>query len=95
MITFSSIHDRLPKNKFTSLRLSKFEYCKIIGTRALQLDNDAPPFIDTTLDDSPEITSVEIAKKEFLEKKIPFLIRRQYPDGTNEVLSVKDMTYND
>lgn len=57
--------------------LTKFEITKIIGIRANQLCNGAPPQVNISdLDDA-----YKIAEREFEQKRIPFIIKRKYPDG--------------
>ncbi len=69
--------------------LTKHEMAKIIGLRASQLSNDAPP-----LTDIDGITDcLEIAKKEFYEKKLPFIVRRHLPNGTYEDWPLKELDF--
>jgi DNA-directed RNA polymerase I, II, and III subunit RPABC2 len=59
-------------------RLSKYEYTRIIGTRAVQIAMNSPVFIDI----GDETDPIEIAKMEFKEKKLPFIIQKKFPDGS-------------
>lgn len=61
-----------------SIRLTKFETTKIIGTRAEQIARGATPNVDTTGLMDP----IEIAKLELKEHKIPMVLERPLPDGT-------------
>jgi len=57
--------------------LTRFEIAKIIGIRATQLENGATPQVDITgLDDA-----YSIAQREFDQQRIPFLVKRKYPEG--------------
>jgi DNA-directed RNA polymerase subunit K/omega len=56
-------------------KLTQFEKVKIIGQRAIQISLGAPSTIDTELSDS-----IEIAEQEFNERKIPLMIKREYPN---------------
>lgn len=63
-------------------KLSLFEKARIIGIRAMQLSNDAPPLIDI----GDEIDFVRIATKEYEAGILPLSIVRKYPDGTSEIV---------
>ena len=54
--------------------LTKFEKCKLIGTRMEQLARGSTPLVDTI----GLKTIREIAFKELEEKKMPFLISRKH-----------------
>ena len=65
-----------------------FEKTKIIGLRANQLSQGARPFIVVP----KEITDVrDIARLEFQQKRLPYLIKRPLPDGTYEVWRLVDL----
>jgi len=68
-------------------RLTKYERARIIGTRALQLSNGAIPMVK--VDGLTDV--LDIAEKELREYKIPIIIRRKLPDGTNIDIKVTDM----
>jgi DNA-directed RNA polymerase subunit K/omega len=56
---------------------TKYEKTRIIGSRAHQLAGGAPPTVDIgDLD-----TAVDIAEKEWVERKIPLILVRKYPNG--------------
>ena len=79
------IHDtyiKMKTNKKQSLPyLTKFERCKILGIRAEQLTNvNVYPMVEIKSSD----TVIDIAEKELKERKIPFLIRRYFPNGEYE-----------
>lgn len=58
--------------------LTRFEKARILGARALQLSQGAPPFIPIPTDAR---TSLDIALKELDERAIPIVIRRRLPNG--------------
>ncbi len=60
------------------MTLTKFEIARIIGVRATQLEQGAPPMID--IGDLTD--SLSIATAEYEQKTIPFVIIRTYPNGT-------------
>jgi DNA-directed RNA polymerase I, II, and III subunit RPABC2 len=58
--------------------ITKYEYARVIGMRAKQLNNGADPFVKV---DRGMIDGYTIALKEMEEKKIPFIIARPLPNG--------------
>ena len=68
--------------------LTKFEYTRILGIRATQIENGAPLFI--SVDDSI-IDSYVIARMELEAKKLPFIIRRPLPGGKMEYWRLHDL----
>lgn len=68
--------------------LTLYEKTKILGLRASQLAQGAPPFIEV-----PEyLTNVyEIAMAELEEKRLPYIVKRPLPDGTYEYWRLSDL----
>jgi DNA-directed RNA polymerase I, II, and III subunit RPABC2 len=58
--------------------LTRFEKARILGARALQLSQGAPPFIEIP---STARTSLDIALNELEDRAIPIVIRRRLPNG--------------
>ena len=73
--------------RISSNRLTKYEKARILGIRALQIDNDAPIYVDV----DGETTSYEIALKELMEKKIPLIVKRPLPNGDWELWSIDEL----
>lgn len=74
----------VPKDKrITSPYLTKYERARLLGTRALQISQNAPPVVslnkETGLD--RETDPLKIAQVELQLKKIPLIVRRYLPDG--------------
>ena len=68
--------------------LTKFEKAKILGQRAKQINNGSPIFVKVT----PNIIDGHtIALMELQQKKIPFIIKRPFPNGSNEYWKVSDL----
>ena len=76
------------KTNFTVPYLNKYEYSRIIASRALQISNGSEIFIDDT---NGSIDPIQIAKLEYEKNKLPFLISRQLPNGSTETFSLKDL----
>jgi DNA-directed RNA polymerase I, II, and III subunit RPABC2 len=68
--------------------LTRYEKAKIIGLRAKQINAGSDLFIN-----APDniIDGITLAKMELDNKKIPFIIRRPLPDGTNEYWDINDL----
>ena len=58
--------------------LTRFEKARIMGARALQLSQGAPPFIEIPANAK---TSLDIAMEELEQRVIPIIIRRSLPNG--------------
>jgi DNA-directed RNA polymerase subunit K/omega len=71
--------------------LTRYEFAKVIGLRAKQLNHGSTPFIDNL--DPNIIDGHTIALKEFHLKKIPFIIKRPLPNGVNEYWNIRDLEY--
>ena len=67
--------------------ITKYEKARIIGTRAIQISMDAPPTIDT----KGETNSLKIAEMEYEQRKIPFSIIRNFPNGTTETIKFQEL----
>ena len=74
-------------NNITSPLMTKYEYTRVLGIRAMQISMNAPVIIDIEGLTDP----IQIAKKELQEKKIPLIIRRNLPNGTYEDWNIIDM----
>lgn len=67
--------------------LTSYERAKAIGVRALQLSLGAPSTIDIEhLNDT-----LQIASHELQQRKMPFMIRRPYPSGRFDIVSVNEL----
>ena len=68
--------------------LTIFEKTNILGFRANQIAQGARPFIVVP----PQITStLEIAKLELEQRRLPFIVKRPMPDGTYEYFRLSDL----
>ena len=87
---FRTTYDRM-MDKNTQRRtipfLTKYEKARIIGKRAMQISKGSPPLVEIGDLESP----IDIAKKDLMERKIPFIIRRPLPDGSYEDWRVDEL----
>ena len=81
-----------PNTRISPPYITKFEKIKLISTRAVQISKDAPVFTSlSTYDDKKTLTdAIQIAEKEYREKKLPLGVRRVFPDGRTEDFFLKD-----
>lgn len=68
--------------------MTKYEYTRIVGLRASQLDYGADPLIQI---DPNIIDSSVIAEMELKKKVLPFIICRPIPGGTREFWNIQDL----
>lgn len=62
------------------VRLTRFEFTRVLSARALQLSLGAPPLVKRT----SELSMLDVAEKEFHQKVLPLSILRKYPNGNNK-----------
>jgi DNA-directed RNA polymerase subunit K/omega len=68
--------------------LTKYEMTRVIGQRAKQLDSGAKAFVKVPLN---VIDGYLIALLELEQKKLPFIIKRPFPNGGVEYWNVSDL----
>ncbi|BFH74272.1 DNA-directed RNA polymerase subunit K [Sulfurisphaera javensis] len=72
-------------------RLTKYEIARIVSARALQLAMGASPLIDTN--NLPFNDVISIAEEELKRGVLPITVRRVYPNGKVELVSVKKVEF--
>lgn len=77
-----------PSKNSTRNFMTKYEYVKIIGLRAEQLQRGATPYVEF---DKTRYNPMEIAMKELDARKLPFMICRTLPNGEKEYWRLDDM----
>ena len=90
-----SVEDTEDKNQFggssqkkrTSDYMTKYEYTRLIGSRALEIDNGFSPKVNV----EDVFNPYDIARMELHARVIPLVIERTLQDGTKEIWNVKDM----
>ncbi len=80
-IIIDPLHQTLPF-------LTRYEKARVLGLRAKQINDGSEPLITITQD---MIDGLTIAKLEFEQKKLPFIIRRPLPNGASEYWPVHDL----
>lgn len=71
---------------------SKYEYTVLLGTRAQQLAEGSKPLADLKgLDTASPQFIWNLAKREIMERKLPFIIHRRLPGGGSEYWSCSEL----
>jgi DNA-directed RNA polymerase I, II, and III subunit RPABC2 len=72
---------------------TKYEFTTLIGIRAQQIADGAKPLValDGFVLSSPRLVW-DVAEKEVLEKKLPFIVHRQFPGGKSEYWSATELS---
>ena len=92
-ITREKIQDSMKEERKTLPYYSKYEYTALLGMRAQQLAEGAKPLVslEGLIASSPDFP-VNLAKKEILEQKLPFIIHRRLPNGVSEYWSATELS---
>lgn len=69
---------------------TKYEICRILSERIYQLNNGAPLLIIWNGSKSGLNVTELIAREELRQRKIPFIIRRTFPNGHTEDWKLQD-----
>jgi DNA-directed RNA polymerase I, II, and III subunit RPABC2 len=71
---------------------TKYEYTALLSVRKQQLFDGALPLvpIQEFNRDDPELYS-KIAEREILERKVPYILRRELPGGISEYWSITEL----
>ncbi|EPY37320.1 DNA-directed RNA polymerases I, II, and III subunit RPABC2 [Angomonas deanei] len=78
---------RAPHERVTAPYLTKYERARVLGTRAVQLSQNAPVLVKIEGETDP----LTIALKELRERVLPLMIRRVLPDNTYEDWSIEEL----
>ncbi len=73
------------------VRLTLYEKARIISARALQLAMGASPLIDISTLDFKKLNSISIAEEELKRNVLPITVRRRFPNGSTELISVRSL----
>jgi DNA-directed RNA polymerases I, II, and III subunit RPABC2 len=92
-VTRESVEESQKGNRVTLPYYSKYEYTALLGTRAQQLAEGAKPLVslEGMIASAPDFP-VNLAKKEILEQKLPFIIHRRLPNGVSEYWSTTELS---
>ena len=88
----TDVVEAIKRPRITREYFTKYEYTALVALRAQQLADGAKPLVALDgLKTSDPMFVWHVARREVEQKKLPFLIRRQLPNGTAEFWSVQEM----
>ena len=92
-VTRENIVESQKTERTTMPYYSKYEYTVLLGTRAQQLAEGAKPLVslDGMVTSDPKFVW-NLAQKEIMEQKLPFIIHRRLPNGVSEYWSATELT---
>ena len=73
-------------------RIGKYEYTSVISVRAQQLANNAPTTLESVIVGGTH-TAISLAVEEFKAGRLPLKLRRSHINGTQQVLTLEELTY--
>ena len=83
------------QKKRTSEYMTKYEYTRLIASRAVAIDKGFPSKVDAKIVAEGNFNPYAIARKELHDRVIPLVIERTLQDGTKEIWHIKDMHIRD
>ena len=84
--------DSIKQPRVTREYFTKYEYTTLLATRAEQIAQGAKPLVSLDgLKTSDPMFVWNVAKREIEQRKLPFLIRRQMPNGQSEYWSAQEL----
>ena len=88
----TEVAENVKQARTTREYYTKYEYTALLATRAQQIAEGAKPLVDLAgLKQSDPLFVWNVAKREIEQRKLPFVIRRQLPNGESEYWSTQEM----
>lgn len=88
----AEVVEAIKQPRITREYFTKYEYTTLLATRAEQVAQGAKPLVSLDgLKTSDPMFVWNVAKREIEQRKLPFLIRRQMPNGTAEYWSAQEL----
>jgi DNA-directed RNA polymerase I, II, and III subunit RPABC2 len=86
------VAENVKQPRITREYFTKYEYTTLVATRAQQIAEGSKPLASLDgLKTSDPMFIWNIARREIEQRKLPFVIRRQLPDGTAEFWSAQEL----
>tara|TARA_Y100000589_G_scaffold236694_1_gene224124 strand:- start:1371 stop:1688 length:318 start_codon:yes stop_codon:yes gene_type:complete len=82
------IHNKLNDEKISQPYLTKYEYAKIIGIAAQQIESGRKPLVKLP---PSYIHPIDIAEYELKQKKTPIIIKRKLPNNVSEYFTLEQL----
>jgi len=91
-VSRESVVESLKADRTTSKYYSKYEYTTLLGTRAQQLAEGAKPLVslEGLVTSDPKFVW-NLAQREIMQQKLPFIIHRRLPNGVSEYWSATEL----
>lgn len=86
LLNIDEVNKSLAEEKHTLPIMTKFEKTQLLAIRTTELASGSTPFIETD-----KITAEDIAYDELIDKKLPYIIKRTFPDGTFELWNINEL----
>jgi len=84
--------EAIKRPRKTQPYFTKYEFTTLMSTRAQQLAEGAVPLVGLEgLKTSDPLFVWNVARREIEQHKLPFLVRRQLPNGTSEYWSAQEL----
>jgi DNA-directed RNA polymerase I, II, and III subunit RPABC2 len=88
----SQVTETVKQPRITRPYFTKYEFTSLMATRAQQLAEGAKPLASMDgLKTSDPMFVWNLARREIEQRKLPFVVRRQLPDGTSEFWSAQEL----
>ena len=88
-----NINETIKEDRKTLPYYSKYEYTCLLGTRTQQLAEGSKQLVDLKdLNKADPRFLWNLAHKEIIEKKLPFIIHRRLPNGISEYWSCTELS---
>ena len=84
----NEVHEKLNDEKISQPYLTKYEYAKIIGIAAQQIESGRKPLVKPP---ASYRHPIEIAEYELKQKKTPIIIKRKLPNDINEYFTLEQL----
>ena len=88
----NEVIESVKQPRITREYFTKYEYTALLSMRAQQIADGAKPLVGLEgLKASDPMFVWNVAKREIEQRKLPFIIRRQLPDGNSEFWSAQEL----
>ena len=88
----NEVIEAVKQPRITREYFTKYEYTALLSMRAQQIADGAKPLVGLEgLKASDPMFVWNVAKREIEQRKLPFIIRRQLPDGNSEFWSAQEL----
>lgn len=84
----NEVHEKLNDEKISQPYLTKYEYAKIIGIAAQQIESGRKPLIEPP---ASYTHPIDIAEYELKQKKTPIIIKRKLPNDICEYFTLDQL----